>query len=145
MTYRGSPPCLQRPSPARASPLVAAASASRQALSAAPLAHRYNQIVAPTRPQLGSLMKLVAAAYVLALAVLPFAHHDLVCHLKSSTHCWTCHVGTSADESRPDPAATPMLLCDAGRADEAPLALIGSRAPSSSSGRSPPRLLATAA
>src|SRR4051794_5587115 len=139
----GSHPCLQRPSPALASPLVAAA--SRQAVSAAPLAHRYNQIVAPTRHQLGSLMKLVAAAYVLALAVLPFAHHDLVCHLKSSTHCWTCHVGTSADESRPDPAATPMLLCDAGRADEAPLALIGSRAPSSSSGRSPPRLLAAVA
>jgi hypothetical protein len=84
-------------------------------------------------------MKLIAAAYVLALAMLPFAHHDLVCHLKSTTHCWTCHVGTSADESRPDPASAPMSLSDAGRADEAPLAPIASRAPSPSSGRSPPR------
>ncbi|PYR91145.1 MAG: hypothetical protein DMF84_17715 [Acidobacteria bacterium] len=83
-------------------------------------------------------MKLVAAAYVLALAMLPFAHHDLACHLKSSTHCWTCHVGTSADESRPDPAAAPMTLGDVGRADEVPLTLIPSRAPSPSSGRSPP-------
>jgi hypothetical protein len=90
-------------------------------------------------------MKLVAAAYVLALAGLPFAHHDLACHLKSSTHCWTCHIGTSADESRPDPAASPMLLSEAGRADETPHALIASRAPSSSSGRSPPRLLAAVA
>jgi hypothetical protein len=90
-------------------------------------------------------MKLVAAAYVLALAALPFSHHDLACHLKSSTHCWTCHVGTSADESRPDPAAAPLTLGDAGRADEAPLALFASPAPSPSSGRSPPRLLAAVA
>jgi hypothetical protein len=84
-------------------------------------------------------MKLIAAAYVLALAVLPFAHHDLVCHLKSTTHCWTCHVGTSADESRPDPASTPISLSEAGRADDAPRSLTASRAPSPSSGRSPPR------
>src|SRR3982750_3742871 len=83
-----------------------------------PAAYGYNQIVAPPRQQLGVLMKLVAVAYVLALAVLPFAHHDLACHLKSTTHCWTCHVGTSADESPPDPPATPMLLCDAGGARE---------------------------
>jgi hypothetical protein len=87
-------------------------------------------------------MKLIAAAYVLALAMLPFAHHDLACHLKSSTHCWTCHVGTSADESRPDPAAAPTSLGDAGRADELSLSLIASRVPSSSSGRSPPPLSA---
>jgi hypothetical protein len=86
-------------------------------------------------------MKLIAAAYVLALAMLPFAHHDLVCHLKSTTHCWTCHVGTSADESRPDPASAPMSLSDAGRADEAPVSPIASPAPSPSSGRSPPRRL----
>jgi hypothetical protein len=90
-------------------------------------------------------LKLIAAAYVLALAVLPFAHHDLACHLKSTTHCWTCHVGTSADESRPDPAVDPTSLNDAGRADEAPVALIASQAPSPSSGRSPPRLLAAVA
>jgi hypothetical protein len=106
-------------------------------------AYGYNQIVAPTRHQLG-LLKVVAAAYVLALAMLPFAHHDLVCHLKSSTHCWTCHIGTSADESRPDPAAAPTSLNDAGRADETPLALVASRAPSPSSGRSPPPLVAVA-
>jgi hypothetical protein len=107
-------------------------------------AHLYNQIVALPRRQLGVWMKLVAAAYVLALAVLPFAHHDLACHLKSTTHCWTCHVGTSADESRPDPAAAPTCLSDAGRADDAPRTLFASQAPSPSSGRSPPRLLAVA-
>jgi len=101
---------------------------------------RYNEIVGVTRHQLGFRMKLVAAAYVLALAILPFAHHDLACHLKSTTHCWTCHVGTSADESRPDPAATPISLGEAGRADELSLSFVASRVPSPSSGRSPPPL-----
>jgi hypothetical protein len=84
------------------------------------------------------MMRLVTAAYVLALAMLPFAHHDLVCHLKSSTHCSTCHIGTSADESRPDPVVAAMSLADAGRAEETSPARIASRAPSPSSGRSPP-------
>ena len=87
-------------------------------------------------------MKLVVAAYVLALAMLPLAHHDLVCHLKSNTHCSTCHIGTSDDEGRPDPAAATMSLSEAGCAVESPQAPTASRVPAPSSGRSPPAALA---
>jgi hypothetical protein len=75
--------------------------------------------------------------------MLPFAHHDLVCHLKSSTHCSTCHIGTSDDEGRPDPAVAAVSLADAGRADESPLVRTASCVPSPSSGRSPPAALTT--
>lgn len=40
---------------------------------------------------------LIAAVYLLAVALLPFSHHDVVCHAKSSTHCTTCVVGGSAE------------------------------------------------
>jgi hypothetical protein len=63
------------------------------------------------------ILKIVAAAYFCALAALPFAHHDLACHLKSNTHCISCHVGTSADEGGADPALSHIHLADAGRAD----------------------------
>ena len=87
-------------------------------------------------------MKLVAAAYILALAMLPFAHHDLVCHLKSSTHCSTCHIGTSDHEGRPDPAAAAVSLTDAGLTVDCLPPSTASRVPAPSSGRSPPALLA---
>ena len=45
----------------------------------------------------GVFAKLLLAAYVLAAALLPLAHHDIVCHLKSSTHCTTCVVGSSGE------------------------------------------------
>jgi hypothetical protein len=48
-------------------------------------------------------MKVVLAVYVLAAALMPLGHHDLACHLKSTTHCTTCIVGSSA-EAALDPA-----------------------------------------
>jgi hypothetical protein len=94
----------------------------------------------PRRPRLTLTLKALVALYVLALAAMPFAHHDLVCHLKSNTHCATCHVGTSADPSSPDPVAAVAVLADAGRADEQPCQSISSPALLRSSGRSPPSI-----
>jgi hypothetical protein len=48
-------------------------------------------------------LKVVLALYVLAAALMPLGHHDLACHLKSTTHCTTCIVGSSA-EAAVDPA-----------------------------------------
>jgi hypothetical protein len=45
-------------------------------------------------------MKLVLAVYVAAVTLLPFAHHDLACHLKSSTHCTSCVVGASGEAAQ---------------------------------------------
>jgi len=81
---------------------------------------------------------LVIVAYIAALAVLPFAHHDLACHLKSSTHCAVCHVGTSADDHSLQPGLGHEGLADAGRATDPSILLTASSVLLPSSGRSPP-------
>jgi len=48
-------------------------------------------------------LKLVVGLYVLAASLLPLAHHDIVCHIKSATHCPTCTIG-SAGEPGSEPA-----------------------------------------
>jgi hypothetical protein len=80
----------------------------------------------------------VIAAYVAALATLPFGHHDLACHLKTSTHCGVCHVGTSADDTGSQPALGHVNLADAGCTLVADASLPASSVLLSSSGRSPP-------
>ena len=92
----------------------------------------------PRRPRLTLALKALVALYVLALAAMPFAHHDLVCHLKSNTHCSTCHVGTSADSGGSDPAVTADVLKDAGCADESAVNAFSTPALLTSAGRSPP-------
>lgn len=86
------------------------------------------------------ILKIVVAAYFLALAALPFAHHDLACHLKSSTHCTVCHVGTSGEDSSVQPGLADADLADAGRAEEPSAPVIPSLDLSLSSGRSPPAI-----
>ena len=76
----------------------------------------YNHSVGTSRRRLGIILRFVIAAYVAALATLPFGHHDLACHLKTSTHCGVCHVGTSADDTSAQPALGHVNLADAGRA-----------------------------
>jgi len=47
--------------------------------------------------------------YLALLAGAPFEHHDLACHLKSSTHCTTCvYASIPGDEARPV-VVTPSL------------------------------------
>ena len=46
----------------------------------------YNRSVRLRRPRLRLALETLVAFYVLALAAMPFAHHNLACHLKSSTH-----------------------------------------------------------
>ena len=66
------------------------------------------------RGPVGLQLNVVLAVYLLAAALLPFGHHDLACHLKSTTHCTTCSVGSSA-EAAADPAVLARFwLLDAG-------------------------------
>jgi hypothetical protein len=92
----------------------------------------------PHRPRLTRALEALVALYVLALAAMPFAHHDFVCHLKSSTHCSTCHVGTSADSGGSDPVVTADVLKDAGCPDEPVVTALSTSALLPSAGRSPP-------
>ena len=41
-------------------------------------------------------LALAVSTYALVLAAGPLLHHDLVCHLKSRTHCTSCVAGLSA-------------------------------------------------
>ena len=91
-----------------------------------------------SRPRLGVILKFVVAAYIAALAALPFAHHDLACHLKSSTHCTVCHIGTSADDTSVQPGLGHVDLADAGLAGETCSPVTASCVLLPSSGRSPP-------
>ena len=91
-----------------------------------------------SRRRLGVILKFVVAAYIAALAALPFAHHDLACHLKSSTHCAVCHIGTSADDTSVEPGLGHVELVDAGLASEASAPVAASCVLLPSSGRSPP-------
>jgi hypothetical protein len=93
--------------------------------------------VAPRR-RLGLVSRIVAAAFFVALAALPFAHHDLACHLKSNTHCSSCHIGTSADAGGGDPALAHVQLVDAGRPVEAPSRLAAAFVLFALSDRAPP-------
>ncbi|HET7697403.1 MAG TPA: hypothetical protein VFK57_16935 [Vicinamibacterales bacterium] len=94
--------------------------------------------MAPTRPRLGATLRWVIAAYFVALAAMPFAHHDVVCHFKSSTHCSTCHVGASTDPGGTRPSVSSADLADAGAAVEAASRIPPSCTLSPSSGRAPP-------
>jgi len=99
--------------------------------------------VAVSRPRLGVILRFVVVAYFAALAAMPFAHHDLVCHLKSSTHCATCHIGTSADPGGTQPALSAADFADAGVAVERHPTVVTPAAIAPSSGRAPPALHAT--
>ena len=84
------------------------------------------------------ILKFVVAAYIVALAALPFAHHDLACHLKSSTHCGVCHIGTSTDDAGVQPGLGQAHLADVGGLGVSQTSRVVSCVLLPSSGRSPP-------
>jgi hypothetical protein len=88
----------------------------------------------------GFLSKALLAAYVLAAALLPLAHHDVICHVKSSTHCTTCLVTSSGEAAPLAQAPDGASLRDAGRAAASADYYVHSIVVRASSGRSPPQL-----
>ena len=94
----------------------------------------------PVRGSLGLRLKAVLALYVLAAALLPFGHHDLACHIKSTTHCTTCTVGSSA-EAAADPAVLARFwLYDAGETVCEPVDQPQTSLALPESGRAPPSI-----
>jgi hypothetical protein len=83
----------------------------------------------------------IIAAYALAMALLPLTHHDIACHLKSSTHCTTCLVGSAADLASDQTTLGPSALDDAGRAGTEASAQPDSLSLPAPSGRAPPASL----
>jgi hypothetical protein len=98
----------------------------------------YTSVVATSRRRLGVILRGLVAIYIVAVAAMPFAHHDIVCHLKSSTHCTTCHVGTSGDQSSIRPALARVDLADSGQPHDRQSGVPAASALSPSAGRAPP-------
>jgi hypothetical protein len=86
----------------------------------------------------GVVAKTLLAAYVLAAALLPLAHHDVLCHLKSSTHCTSCAVDSSGETASSAVALNDLSLPDAGRASFVRPVYRQTAPVQDSSGRSPP-------
>lgn len=86
----------------------------------------------------GPRLKLVLACYVIASALLPLAHHDVVCHLKSATHCTTCVVGSSAESSAQPAVFGSFTLKDAGDASTLGTDHLASAPRTARAGRAPP-------
>jgi len=83
-------------------------------------------------------LRAVLCLYVLAAALMPLGHHDIACHLKSSTHCTTCVVGASADLGSHSATPTGCGLDYAGTAIGAPIPFFAEVLTHTSSGRAPP-------
>ena len=88
----------------------------------------------------GVLRRMLLAVYVLVAALLPLTHHDVACHLKSSTHCTTCTVAASGEAARWAVPSDGLSLPDAGRSILQSAAYCQSAPVRSSCGRSPPVL-----
>lgn len=86
----------------------------------------------------GFLTRALLAAYILAAALLPLAHHDVICHVKSSTHCATCAVASSGETAAWAIPLEGMSLPDAGRTILPSVVCRHSASVGPSSGRSPP-------
>ena len=78
------------------------------------------------------------AIYAVFLVTAPFEHHDLLCHLKTPTHCTACTSSlVSADPHTPVVAGA-SDLADVGGAFAAAVAASGFLLTVRSTGRSPP-------
>jgi hypothetical protein len=81
---------------------------------------------------------LGVTVYAAFLVTAPFAHHDLICHLKTPQHCTSC----ASSEPGSAPHAPELLgawhLTDAGRAVLPPVVANGIVLAVGSTGRSPP-------
>jgi hypothetical protein len=86
----------------------------------------------------GAPARILLGAYVLAAALLPLAHDDVLCHLKSSTHCTSCTVGSSGETASSAIALDGLSLPDAGRTVLASPLCRQSAPAQDSAGRSPP-------
>jgi hypothetical protein len=86
-------------------------------------------------------LRLVLSFYALTTALMPLAHHDIACHLKSTTHCVTCVYGSSAEQAA-DPATLSRFGLDEIGAAPAPVVLSAPNVLGSvSSDRAPPAVV----
>jgi hypothetical protein len=70
--------------------------------------------------------------------MLPFAHHDIACHFKSTTHCTSCVAGAAGDLASDGSSLGRATLDGAGVPPRASEERIDSLSPPAAPGRAPP-------
>ena len=83
---------------------------------------------------------IITALYVAFLVVAPFEHHDIICHLKSPTHCTSCASSVVGSNPGPLPTLGAAELPDAGGAIALHVSHTGFLLAVRTTGRSPPPL-----
>jgi hypothetical protein len=61
-------------------------------------------------------LKVLIAIYTFAAMALPLAHHDVVCHTKTPTHCVTCVIAASGEVAADPGTLARFGLNDVGSA-----------------------------
>lgn len=84
------------------------------------------------------LIAVAVTAYAVFLVTAPFAHHDLLCHLKTPQHCTSCVSSPLSVNPHTAVALATWRLADAGRSLQTDSNSQSALLPTSSSGRSPP-------
>jgi len=83
-------------------------------------------------------LRVLLGLYIAAAALLPFAHHDIACHFKSTTHCTSCVIGAAGDLASDASGLGRTRLDRAGLPALEPEQRIDSLSLPSASGRAPP-------
>jgi hypothetical protein len=78
------------------------------------------------------------ALYAVFLVVAPFAHHDLMCHLKNPLHCTACTSSLPGSDPQTPVTIGASSLADAGRAVAIHVLADDTLLSVRSTGRSPP-------
>jgi hypothetical protein len=86
----------------------------------------------------GGLRNLVLVLYAAVTLLAPLSHHDLACHIKSTTHCTTCVVGSSGECASIHDALPRAGFADSGAAGAPATAGFESVPPANCAGRAPP-------
>jgi hypothetical protein len=80
------------------------------------------------------------AIYAIFLVTAPFEHHDLLCHLKTPTHCTACTSSVVGNGPNAPVAVDASALHDAGGTLAADVRTTDVLLVAESTGRSPPSL-----
>ena len=86
----------------------------------------------------GLLARTLLTIYIASAALLPLSHHDVVCHVKSPTHCTTCLTSVSGEATPHSTALDVWAMAYAGRAMTSERGSLRSAYTSSHTGRAPP-------
>jgi hypothetical protein len=86
----------------------------------------------------GFFAKALLTIYIVGAALLPLSHHDVICHVKSPTHCTTCLTSVSGEATPHTASFDVWALADAGCATMSERGALRSAHLSSPTGRAPP-------